>query len=504
MKLGDVRLLPNMVFLACVGLVCFAWQDTLEHIFYIVWNRDVYSHGVTVPVVTLWLVWRCITEAAIPPPQAYGRAASLVLLAVLLWMLGAALEARVLEHVALVGILQALVIMVYGPAVYRQILFPMLFLFLVIPVGGGLVHPLQRVTAESVIWLLDVVGVPHEAEGVLIRLRGGLYEVAEACAGLKFFFASVVTGVLLCHLAFKSWDRRAVMLTAALIVPVVANIIRVFTILLIAEATDQDFAKSIDHIVYGWVFLSIVLFILIIGAYRFSDRAEQVVVATAPVNWSVWQPRVFFLVAFLPLGASLWMSGTESALICNIAPVAQPLCDDCGYRPLPDLINQQPYGLQKVDASETFLYRHGGQRIAVYVAMVAPDRKNHRLIQTAHTTLRDDWLELGGAPTRDITHEDVNYREAVLRRERERLLVWRAFYVGGEFRGSVASAKAAFGKARLLGRSANGAELIIATDMSEDIDAARAQLQKFLSTFPADSFLWKQLRNAEGRAICAE
>ena len=99
------------------------------------------------------------------------------------------------------------------------------------------------------IWGRKLSEVSFQAEGVLITLSNGLYEIAAACAGLKFLFTSLVTGVLLCHLAFESWWRRILMLVAAVLVPVLANAGRVFTTLLIAEATDQDFAKSIDHIV---------------------------------------------------------------------------------------------------------------------------------------------------------------------------------------------------------------------------------------------------------------
>ena len=180
-----------------------------------------------------------------------------------LWPLGGAAEAAILQHVAFIGAIQCLVLASLGIALYRVILFPLLFLFAFVPFGDQILVPLQVFTAKMVIWALDVTGVAHQSDGVLIQLSSGLFEVAAACAGVRFLFSSLVTGILLCHLAFRSWRRRALMVLASVAVPVLANVVRVYGTLLISEATDISFAKDVDHIVYGWGFLSVVLLILI-------------------------------------------------------------------------------------------------------------------------------------------------------------------------------------------------------------------------------------------------
>ena len=492
----------SVLFILLLALVLAAWWGTVQHMVDILWSADVYSHGLLVPVISLWLIWRNSEDGVVAgPPAATG--AVLLLPISLLWVVGEAMEAAILQHLALVFAIQALFLACFGWRMTWQNLFPLFFLFFMVPFGGGFVKPLQILTTDMVTWGLDISGVDYQAEGVLIRLANGLYEVAEACAGLKFLFTSIVTGVLLCYIAFESWWRRATMLLASFLVPIIANAGRVYTTLLIAEATDQDFAKSIDHVVYGWVFLSFVLLILIAGAYRFSDRHDHVrAYRRSSARWSVhwWHGA-----ALLPMLAALWMTTTSARpATCDMAAIDPPGCADCDYRVLPSGHAQSPFELLGADASHTFLYRRGATRFLVYAALFAPDRADHRMVQGAYQTLRDDWLVLAGGATTDQRVDGVSFSETVVWRGPERQLVWRAHYTGGAFAESGRDAKISLGLSRLKGNAADGAALIIATDMRDGIDAARDDLRKFLSTFPPERFLWTQLTEAEDKAICAE
>jgi len=493
--------------LFALGLVVLvlAWWTTVGQLADILWNVDIYSHGLLVPFISLWLIWREEDEGLPRPalPSAFG--AALLLPIALVWLVGEAMEASIVQHVALVLAIQAMFLAVYGGGVVRRHLFALFFLFFMIPAGDGLILPLQKLTTAMVTWGLDVAGIQHQTEGVFIQLSGGLYEVAAACAGLKFFFTSIVTGVLLCHLAFTSWRRRMVMLLASVLVPVVANAGRVFTILLIAEATDQDFAKGVDHIVYGWVFLSFVLLILIACAYRLSDKGEETAKPITPASGS-WALRPWHAALLLPIVASLWISAsTRARTVCELPPLDAPECEDCAYRLLPSVKGQIPFELNGADATATMLYRDGGQRFSVFAAAFMPDRRGHRMVQGPYRTLRDDWLVFAGAPVSDQTANGITYAETVVWRGAERQLVWRAYLTGGKFVGAGDRAvKLELGLARLLGRSADGATVIVATSMEDGIEPAREALKKFLSTFPPDRFLWEQLTDKKDGAVCAE
>ena len=106
---------------------------------------------------------------------------------------------------------------------------------------------------------------------MLIRTEIGDFHVEEACAGLRFLIASVVTGTLMAHLFFTRWKKQALVVLAFCVVPVLANVIRAALTVLVASWTNMEFATGIDHLFYGWVFFAVVMAVLVVGCLRFAD-----------------------------------------------------------------------------------------------------------------------------------------------------------------------------------------------------------------------------------------
>ena len=48
----------------------------------------------------------------------------------------------------------------------------------------------------------------------------------------------------------------------SLIVSIIANGLSAFSIVLLANATDQQFGQGVDHLIYGWIFFDLVMFFL--------------------------------------------------------------------------------------------------------------------------------------------------------------------------------------------------------------------------------------------------
>ena len=65
-----------------------------------------------------------------------------------------------------------------------------------IPFGDELVPMLQRITADASIALIKLVGIPVEHEGLYIKLSSGLFEVAEACSGVRYLTVTLFISAL--------------------------------------------------------------------------------------------------------------------------------------------------------------------------------------------------------------------------------------------------------------------------------------------------------------------
>jgi len=79
-------------------------------------------------------------------------------------------------------------------------------------------------------------------------------------------------GALVANLCFTSWRRRALLLAACVIVPIIANGIRAWGTIVIAHHRGLDFAAGFDHIFYGWIFFGIVIAVILGLAWPFFDK----------------------------------------------------------------------------------------------------------------------------------------------------------------------------------------------------------------------------------------
>lgn len=516
-----------LIFAAGLLMLAVFWWETIRHLTGILWTVDVFAHGLLVPVVSLVMIWsrRAVLAATDVRFSLWG--APILFMSCILWLAGQLLDAALFAHLGLILAIEGLFVLSFGIAMFRALLFPMLFLFLAVPVGYDLVFPLQKMTAGIVIWVLDLIGANFTAEGMIIELPSGLYEVAEACAGVKFLFTSLVTGVLLSNLVFQSWQRRLSIILVSALLPIAANALRVLGILGIAEMTDQGFAKGVDHIVYGWVFLSIVLFALIAIAYRFSDKNTQIPVSEKPIQGGtpvadtpaveapegnipgagLAEKASVIGAILLPVLVSLMVPASAERHVANRNDTRGALFDTApaGYRLLsnPGLI-ASPYFLN-ADDSRSALLRRGGTVFHVFTASYNDLRPGSRLFQPGNSLATGNWKEIVGARQGPRSRCSHVLDEKLFRRGNERTMVWPLYLVNGKPVKSGIEEKIHTAVHRLLRQSATGTVLVLSAPVRSDAQDIRQIFLEFLSTFPPDSSL-RELGgiSEKGVNLCAE
>lgn len=221
-----------------------------------------YGHGFLIPIISAYLVWRDRDRlASLEPKPALIAILPLAGLS-LIWFVANLVDIALIEQFAFAGMLQMATLAILGWRVCRAIVFPIGFLVFMVPFGEFLVFPLQVLTTDFLVYWLRLIEIPVFRDGIFIHLPTGSFEVAEACAGLRFLIATIVLGVLFAYLFFRDWPRRLVFVGLSLAVPIIANGFRALMIVLIAYWTDHEVAVGVDHLVFGWLFLMIVLVLL--------------------------------------------------------------------------------------------------------------------------------------------------------------------------------------------------------------------------------------------------
>jgi exosortase A len=239
------------------------------------WNIDTYNHILLVPPIVAWLVWLKAEDLAAMTPRASLWGLGVVAAGLSLWLLGRITGINLLAHAGAVGALQGAIVAFLGVRVCVMLALPLAFLAFLVPFGDEIIPFLQAITARMAIALTLASGVPAQIEGIYIDTPAGLFIVAEECSGVKFLVAMVTLAVLIALTRFKSWSRRTILLLAAIVVPVLANGVRAWGTIYIAQFTGIEFAAGFDHIVYGWVFFALVVAMVIGAAWPFFESEPE-------------------------------------------------------------------------------------------------------------------------------------------------------------------------------------------------------------------------------------
>ncbi len=205
------------------------------------------------------------------------------------------------RQLALVAMFEILLLVALGPHLVRRLLAPCLFLFFLVPSGAFLVPSLQKITADITVTGLHILRIPVFSDGLMIEIPEGSFEVAEACAGLRFLIASSVFGCFFAVLMYRSFIRRALFVILSVAVPIAANGLRALGIIVLAHLEGSAAAVEADHVLYGWLFFTLVILILIAIGMMFAQKADQ----PAPVGSAGYAPSSPWRFAMVILPAVL-------------------------------------------------------------------------------------------------------------------------------------------------------------------------------------------------------
>ena len=274
-----------VLWLALIAATAREWGEMLHQW----WNIDTYNHILLIPAVVIWLVWLRKDELVELTPRAWLPGLGVLVLALAVWLGGRLAGINLFAHIGAVGALQAALLTLLGPRAIAVLLLPVGMMCFLVPFGDEIIPFLQMITADISIYLTRLSGVPAGIEGIYIYTPVGLFIVAEECSGVKFLVAMITLGILVAFSSFTSWKRRAIFLAACVIVPIIANGIRAWGTIYIAQFAGVEFAEGFDHIFYGWIFFAIVVAMILGGAWRYFERdveeAGYTVADTRGWNW---------------------------------------------------------------------------------------------------------------------------------------------------------------------------------------------------------------------------
>jgi exosortase A len=484
------RVALPLVIVAIVGILA-AYLRTAQSIVDI-WSRsETFQHGFLIVPISVVLIWarRGAAASIAPAPDRLGFI--LLACAGAAWLVAVAGQVQVIQHFAMVAMIPAAVVAVAGRRVARALTFPLAFLLFGVPVGEAFIPPLMEWTADATVALLRLSGIPVLREGLFFAIPSGNWSVVEGCSGVRYLIASITVGALFSYLNYQLTWKRVLFFLLSIIVPIIANALRAYMIVMIAHYSDNRLALGVDHFIYGWVFFGIVMLLLFWAGSFWRDNPAPTVPAggpgaslrTSPASTGRLLGATALAIALAgawPLYAShLDQPPAEPGALAIEAPApaqgwtleSTPLTD---WRPR--------YGGESASLFQA--YRKGDRVVALYLGWYRHQREGERLVTSTNIMVVQKhpvWSNVGeSSRVEDLGRGPLDIRQTRLRSAGQRLLVWDWFRISGRDLINPYLAKVLLTRDRLLGRGDAGAAIIVAAPYDEQSDAAAETLRQFV------------------------
>ena len=183
---------------------------------------------------------------------------------------------NVVQQIALLSVIPVTVLLCYGHLVAWHYRAPLILLFFAVPVGDFMIPFLQSITADMAVWMLQMTGVSVLRNGWYISIPAADFRVAEACSGINFLISTFTVAVFYAFTYMDKIGKRVAFIVMGLLVPIAANGLRVYLIIMIAHWGNVEAATGFDHLVYGWIFFAVILIALFVLGRRWQDPPQSV------------------------------------------------------------------------------------------------------------------------------------------------------------------------------------------------------------------------------------
>lgn len=232
------------------------------------WNEEHNAHGPLALLVVMWLVWRQrLALAALPERGATVAGSIALVIGILFYVLGRALEFVYFEAFSQIPVFAGVLLFIYGWRGVRLMWFPLLYLMFLVPLPGvvvdaatGSLKQLVSVIAEN---LLYHAGYPIARTGVILSIGQYQLLVADACSGLNSMYSLTAMGLLFLYITWDGhWLRTALLTLAIWPIAFAANIVRVMALVLITYYLGDEAAQGFLHGFSGILLFLVALFLL--------------------------------------------------------------------------------------------------------------------------------------------------------------------------------------------------------------------------------------------------
>ena len=263
-------------------LVAVLYAPLFRLLYNMRWDTVDYTHAYFILPLSLWLVWRKRAEikgVSLEPVsnQRHLISGIILLIGILMFLFGLRQDYIFIETLSLVPVLFGLTGYLYGKNMVKLLLFPILYLLLLVPPPFGILDsitlPMRHVISMLTENILFLLNYPISRKGLLLTIGYNDIFMGEPCSG----FRSLITmfSLVLVYVYISKGNLSKKLILTSLIIPMalLGNLVRVITLCLITYYFGEEAGQGFFHNFSGIVIFIITLLGLM-GAESLLDKIQ--------------------------------------------------------------------------------------------------------------------------------------------------------------------------------------------------------------------------------------
>lgn len=220
-------------------------------------NREEYSHGFLIPLITGYLIWQRLDQLREMRFTGSWLGVLCAASGLLAFLLGELSTIYAVLQYGFVLFVIGCVWAVLGTAAFRVIAIPLCLLFFMVPfpnfIYNNLSAQLQLISSAIGVAVIRAFGIGVYLEGNVIDLGTYKLQVVEACNGLRYLFPLMTLGVIVAYFFHAPMWKRLVIFVSTIPITVLMNSFRIGVIGVMVEYWGQSMAEGFLHDFEGWV-----------------------------------------------------------------------------------------------------------------------------------------------------------------------------------------------------------------------------------------------------------
>jgi EpsI family protein len=443
---------------------------------------EAYGHGLLIVAMFVYLALAARSRLVQAPVSPRPLALIPLVLLSLTWFIAYTASISIIQELLLPVLLIGAWLVVAGHSVTRCLLFPALLLYFAIPVWDFLNNVLIDLTVIVVRTLLPLWNITTLVEGSSVHLPAGTITVADGCSGLRYVVTGTALATIGAKLNFQSTHKRIAMIACGTMLSLLANWVRVLSLVLIGHYSQMQSPMLKSHDTYGWLLFLVILTPIFFAPWFFAPDRAPSTLSQEPGRGGQRVPikaLAFGIAALLagPLIALVLASSPAATFALTVSPPLTWTQIDQDSRWVANL----PPAYQLSQQS----YRSGSEMLTASVYAYRRDAQHTKLLPYINSIYdKELWNQLAAETLPEKTpHAYIDVNQLVLKSSRGQSMhaVWFWFDVGGQATASYARAKLEQIRAQFGGKNYALVVVLDSPCKNNDCTAANERLRHFLA-----------------------